>query len=83
MDVNDAKDRTASEREERVALAIQERARRLEILDREALARREAEDCGLELREEGEEETDGGELPGRQRPVDRGGLTASRWPSSL
>jgi hypothetical protein len=44
------KDRTASEalnRFERVARAIQERARRLEILDRRALARREAEDRRL------------------------------------
>jgi hypothetical protein len=45
------KDRTASEalnRFERVARAIQERARRLEILDRRALARREAEDRRLQ-----------------------------------
>ena len=44
------KDRTAFEalnRFERVARAIQERARRLEILDRRALARREAEDRRL------------------------------------
>lgn len=44
------KDRTVSEtltRFERVARAIQERARRLEILDRRALARREAEDRRL------------------------------------
>ncbi len=45
------KDRTASEalnHFERVARAIQERARRLEILDRRALARREAEDRRLQ-----------------------------------
>jgi hypothetical protein len=45
------KDRTASEalnRFERVARAIQERARRLEILDRRTLARREAEDRRLQ-----------------------------------
>jgi hypothetical protein len=45
------KDRTAFEalnRFERVARAIQERARRLEILDRRALARREAEDRRLQ-----------------------------------
>ena len=45
-----SKHRTASEarnRFERVARAIQERARRLEILDRRALARREAEDRRL------------------------------------
>jgi hypothetical protein len=45
------KDRPASEalnRFERVARAIQERARRLEILDRRALARREAEDRRLQ-----------------------------------
>ena len=45
------KDRTPSEalnRFERVARAIQERARRLEILDRRALARREAEDRRLQ-----------------------------------
>ena len=44
------KDRTASEarnRFERVARAVQDRARRLEILDRRALARREAEDRRL------------------------------------
>jgi hypothetical protein len=44
-------DRTPSEalnRFERVARAIQERARRLEILDRRALARREAEDRRLQ-----------------------------------
>jgi hypothetical protein len=44
------KDRAASEalnRFERVARAVQERARRLEILDRRALARREAEDRRL------------------------------------
>ena len=44
------KDRMASEarnRFERVARAIQERARRLEILDRRALARREAENRRL------------------------------------
>lgn len=35
-------------RVERVARAIQERARRLEILDRRALARREAEDRRLQ-----------------------------------
>jgi hypothetical protein len=48
MYVNTAKDRTASEHVERVARAVQERARRLEILDRQALARREAEDRRLE-----------------------------------
>ncbi len=44
------KGRSASEalnRFERVARAVQERARRLEILDRRALARREAEDRRL------------------------------------
>jgi len=45
------KDRAASERNERVARAIQERARRLEILDRQTLARKEAED--RRLQEEG------------------------------
>jgi|GEM_PF-2754723 len=45
------KDRAASERSERVARAIQERARRLEILDRQTLARKEAED--RRLQEEG------------------------------
>ena len=45
------KDRKASEarnRFERVARAIQERARRLEILDRRAQARGEAEDRRLQ-----------------------------------
>ncbi len=45
------KDCTAGEaltRFERVARAIQERARRLEILDRRAMARREAEDRRLQ-----------------------------------
>lgn len=45
------KDRTAFEalnRFERVTRAIKERARRLEILDRRALARREAEDRRLQ-----------------------------------
>ena len=38
----------ASERAERVARVVQERARRLEILDRRALARRKAEDRRLQ-----------------------------------
>jgi hypothetical protein len=42
------KDRAASERVERVARVVQERARRLEILDRRALARRKAEDRRLQ-----------------------------------
>jgi len=45
------RDCTASEalnRFERVARAVQERARRLEILDRRALTRREAEDRRLQ-----------------------------------
>jgi hypothetical protein len=42
------KDQTASERVERVARAVQERARRLQILDRRALARREAESRRLQ-----------------------------------
>jgi hypothetical protein len=54
--MNTAKDRTASEREERVARAIQARARRLEILDRRALARKEAEDRRLEMGQEGQRE---------------------------
>lgn len=48
MYVNATKDRTASEYAERVARAVHERARRLEILDRQAQARREAEDRRLE-----------------------------------
>jgi hypothetical protein len=44
-------ERAPSERNERVARAIQERARRLEILDRQTLARKEAED--RRLQEEG------------------------------
>jgi hypothetical protein len=48
MYVNTPKDRTTSEHVERVARAVQERARRLEILDRQALARRKAEDWQLE-----------------------------------
>jgi len=41
-------DRAPNERNERVARAIQERARRLEILDRQTLARKQAEDRRLQ-----------------------------------
>jgi hypothetical protein len=46
--VSTTKDWTASEHSERVARAVRERARRLEILDRQAVARREAEDRRLD-----------------------------------
>jgi hypothetical protein len=42
--MSSARDRTMSERVARVARAVQERSRRLEILDRRAAARRRAED---------------------------------------
>ena len=66
MDVNSAKDRTASECVERLALGIQERARRLEVLDRQALTQ-----GGRELRigaSGRKQKGDGrrGELPGWQ-----------------
>jgi hypothetical protein len=47
MFLSSARERTTSERAARVARALQERSRRLEILDRRAAARREAEDMRL------------------------------------
>lgn len=44
----DTKDHAADERVERLERAIQERARRLEILDRQAVARKQAEDLRLQ-----------------------------------
>jgi len=44
----ETKDHAANERVERLERAIQERARRLEILDRQAVARKQAEDLRLQ-----------------------------------
>jgi hypothetical protein len=59
--VNTTKDRTASEYVERVARAVHERARRLEILDRQAQARRVAEDQRLQEAGHRQESRDGSE----------------------
>jgi hypothetical protein len=47
----DTNDRAASERVERLERALKGRARRLEILDRQAVARRETEDRRLQQEE--------------------------------
>jgi anti-anti-sigma factor len=68
--VNGTAARTSSERRDRVVLVVAERARRLEILNRRALERRQAAVRRLELGQEGRREASGvGKGQGRHRPT--------------